>query len=66
VFSPTGVLFFDCGARRFLAQLSDTEKALSASFRQAPPCVGGVVWFETYCGFMVNGTLTSLAFGSDG
>jgi hypothetical protein len=66
VFSPTGVLFFDCGARRFLAQLSDTEKALGASFQKAPPCAGGVVWFETYCGFMVNGTLTSLAFGSDG
>lgn len=66
VFSPRGVLFFDCGARRFLAQLSGQEQEMNEAFGKAPPCAGAVVWFETYCGFMVNGTLTSLAFGADG
>lgn len=66
VFSPRGVLFFDCGARRFLAQLSHQEQQMNEAFGKAPPCAGAVVWFETYCGFMVNGTLTSLAFGADG
>lgn len=63
--NPTAAIFFDCGARRFLAQLGGIEQAIGSEFAAAPPCVGGVVWYETYCGFMVNGTLTALVFGSD-
>lgn len=63
--NPTAALLFDCGARRLYAQLTGKAEALGATFKQAPPCAGLTVQFETYCGFMVNSTLTALVFGSD-
>jgi hypothetical protein len=63
--NPTAALLFDCGARRLYAQMTGKTAALSETFRLAPPCAGFTVQFETYCGFMVNSTLTSLVFGSD-
>jgi hypothetical protein len=63
--SPTAALFFDCGARQVTSTMAGVHDEVGALFRRAPSCVGGVVYYESYCGFMVSGTLTSLVFGSD-
>lgn len=63
--SPTAALFFDCGARQVSAAVAGVQAEVGAAFRRAPACAGGVVYYESYCGFMVSGTLTSLVFGSD-
>jgi hypothetical protein len=62
--NPTAALLFDCGARKFYAHLIGKMPELSGTFASAPPAAGLTVQFETYCGFMVNSTLTSLVFGS--
>lgn len=64
VANPTAALLFDCGARKFYAHLIGKVPDVSATFALAPPASGFTVQFETYCGFMVNSTLTSLVFGS--
>jgi hypothetical protein len=64
VANPTAALLFDCGARRLYAQLTGKVPELSRTFAEAPHTAGLTVQFETYCGFMVNSTLTALVFGS--
>ena len=63
--SPTAALFFDCAARKVSATLGGVVDGVGGTFGAAPPCVGGVVHHESYCGFMVSGTLTALVFGAD-
>jgi hypothetical protein len=62
--SPRAVLLFNCIGRSAYAYASGKIQALSETFRGAPPCVGMNVFFETYCGFHINTTLTTLAFGA--
>jgi len=62
--NPTAALLFDCGARKFYAHLTGKVGEVGATLASAPPAAGSTVQFETYCGFMVNSTLTSLVFGS--
>jgi len=62
---PTAALFFECGVRKLFADMTGQAGALGGAFTLAPKCAGFVVEFETYCGFMINSTLTSLVFGSD-
>lgn len=62
--NPTAALIFDCGARKLFATMTGKLGDLSGAFRHAPPCGGFTVDFETYCGFMVNSTLTTLVFGA--
>ncbi len=38
---------------------------LGATLSAAPPCAGFNCYFEVYCGFQINTTLTSLVFGAD-
>lgn len=57
-------MLFHCNGRAVFSQVSGTREALSDTFRLAPPCVGFNVQFETYCGFHINNTLTSLVFGA--
>jgi len=63
--NPTAALLFDCGGRKVFSMMSGKLDELSATFKLAPPCAGFTVQYETYCGFMVNSTLTSVVFGSD-
>ena len=63
--NPTASLLFDCGARKLYAQLVGKLDAVSDALASAPPSAGFTVQFETYCGFMVNSTLTALVFGSE-
>jgi hypothetical protein len=65
VHSPKAALFFNCGARVWIAHGTGIFPQLSETFRSAPPCAGLTVQFEIYCGFNINSTLTSLVFGSD-
>ncbi|NUO49603.1 MAG: hypothetical protein HOV80_12170 [Polyangiaceae bacterium] len=65
VANPTAALLFDCGARRLYAHLTGKVPELSRTFAEAPHTAGLTVQFETYCGFMVNSTLTALVFGSN-
>jgi hypothetical protein len=62
--SPQAALFFHCGGRAWVAQANGFTDALSGTFRYAPPCAGFNVYFEIYCGFHINTTLTTLAFGA--
>ena len=40
------------------------EFSSPGAFSAAPPCAGMHVLFEIYCGFTINTTLTTLAFGA--
>ena len=62
---PRAALFFNCGARSWIAQARGIVEPLSETFAAAPPCVGFNVHFEIFCGFQINSTLTSLVFGAD-
>lgn len=62
--NPTAAILFDCGARKFYSMLTGKTEELGSTFKGAPPSGGFTVQFETYCGFMVSSTLTSLVFGS--
>ena len=42
----------------------DLPEALAEAMKKGPPSVGFNVFFEVYCGFHINTTLTSLVFGS--
>ena len=61
--NATAALLFDCGARKFYSQLAGKMDEVGAAFSLAPPCGGLTVQLETYCGFMICSTLTSLVFG---
>jgi hypothetical protein len=64
--SPQGALLFHCSGRHWIAMGMGLEEQLSNTFRDAPkfPVAGMNVYFETFCGFSINNTLTSLVFGS--
>jgi len=62
--NPTAGLMFHCGARSWFASALGEKDKLAATMASAPPCVGFDVFFEVYCGFHINTTLTSLVFGS--
>ncbi|HMG51846.1 MAG TPA: FIST N-terminal domain-containing protein [Kofleriaceae bacterium] len=62
--SPRAALMFHCGGRKIYAEATGQLPALSRTFASAPPCAGMNVLFEIYCGFHINTTLTTLAFGA--
>jgi hypothetical protein len=62
--NPRAALLFHCSGRKWFAQSTNKMPELSAAFHKAPPCAGMNVHFEIYCGFHINTTLTSLAFGA--
>jgi hypothetical protein len=62
--NPSAAFLFHCSGRIWQASQMGVMENLSATFRKAPPCVGFNVYFETYCGFHINTTLTSLVFGA--
>jgi hypothetical protein len=59
------MLVFHCGGRYWITEASGQLPALSETFKTKMPLGGLNVAFEIYCGFSINNTLTSLAFGSD-
>lgn len=61
--NPSAAVHFHCSGRNWLAHESGTAEALSEAFQHGPPSVGFNVFFEIYCGFQINTTLTSLVFG---
>jgi hypothetical protein len=61
--NPKGALFFNCGARAWLSYNVGNFAEVAQTFATAPTCVGLTAYFEIYCGFCVNNTLTSLVFG---
>jgi hypothetical protein len=62
--SPTAALLFHCGGRKVYAESVGRLQELASTFSAAPPCIGLHVLFEIYCGFTINTTLTTLAFGA--
>lgn len=64
--NPQAALLFHCSGRYILAQAKNQVEELSKAFAAAPTSVGLNCNFELYCGFHINTTLTTLAFGSDG
>jgi hypothetical protein len=62
--SPRAALLFQCGGRKLYAENTGRISEFSQAFRSAPPCAGMTVLFEIYCGFHINTTLTTLAFGA--
>jgi hypothetical protein len=64
VHNPRASLLFHCSGRKVYALTRGKMDELSKVFSAAPPCIGFNVHFETYCGFHINSTLTSLTFGA--
>lgn len=64
--NPTAALLFHCSGRWAVAKIEGKAEELSKTFAAAPPCAGFNVNFEIYCGFHINTTLTTLAFGARG
>jgi hypothetical protein len=62
--NPSAVLYFHCSGRQWLADSIGASEQLADAFTHGPPAVGFNVFFESYCGFHINTTLTTLAFGS--
>jgi hypothetical protein len=62
--SPQGALLFHCGGRTFIAEGLGKLDELAGTFRTQLPVAGLNVYFEIYCGFSINNTLTSLVFGA--
>lgn len=62
--NPRASLLFHCSGRKVYALTRGKLDQLSTTFAAAPPCAGFNVHFETYCGFHINSTLTSLTFGA--
>lgn len=61
--TPTASLLFHCSGRTWASYALGAFPGLSAAFNAAPPSAGFNVAFEIYCGFLINTTLTVLAFG---
>lgn len=62
--SPRAALMFHCAGRKAYAESIGRLPELGGAFSAAPPCAGMTVLFEIYCGFTINTTLTTLAFGA--
>lgn len=64
VANPRAALVFHCSGRSWFADSTGNRDALGATFGASPANVVGLnVYFETYCGFHINTTLTTLVFG---
>lgn len=63
--NPTAALYFHCSGRQWMAEGMGTRDELAEAFTKGPACAGFNVFFEIYCGFHINTTLTALAFGSN-
>lgn len=64
--NPTALLAFQCSGRKWFSDSLGKTAELGAAFAAAPPTAGMNVYFEIYCGFHINTTLTALVFGRDG
>ncbi|MAQ19335.1 MAG: hypothetical protein CMN30_31610 [Sandaracinus sp.] len=62
--NPTAAIHFHCSGRQWFADALGQTEALAEAMKKGPPSVGFNVFFEVYCGFHINTTLTSLVFGS--
>jgi hypothetical protein len=62
--SPQAALLFHCSGRTWLAEADGSRDKVAETFKLAPTCVGMNVFFEIYCGFSINNTLTSVVFGA--
>jgi hypothetical protein len=62
--SPQAALLFSCSGRKWYAQSSGKLDEVASTFAAAPTCAGMNVFFEIYCGFHINTTLTALVFGA--
>ena len=60
---PTAALFFTCAGRRWFSDACGLTGEVSQSFAAAPRAVGMESFFEIYCGFNLNTTLSALVFG---
>lgn len=63
--NPQAMFLFNCSGRYWVAESLGVTDALGDTFRAAPTCAGMNAYFEIYCGFHINTTLTTLAFGAD-
>ena len=64
VTNPKAALVFHCSGRSWFEDSTGNREALGATFGASPANVVGLnVYFETYCGFHINTTLTTLVFG---
>lgn len=63
--NPNATLLFHCSGRHWVAESLGQVEALGKTFAKAPTAAGMNVYFEIYCGFHINTTLTSLTFGKD-
>ncbi|MEM9074525.1 MAG: FIST N-terminal domain-containing protein [Myxococcota bacterium] len=62
--NPQATLLFHCSGCQWVADSLGATEAVSEAFTRAPSPAGFNVFFEIYCGFHINTTLTTLAFGS--
>jgi hypothetical protein len=62
--NPRAALVFHCGARYVFSAVCGKQEELGATFADAPTCAGYNVFFETFRGFHINTTLTTLVFGA--
>lgn len=62
---PQAALLFHCSGRQWIADSTGTAEPLGEAFAAAPTCAGFNAFFEIYCGFHINTTLTALVFGAD-
>jgi len=60
---PTAAMYFHCSGRHWFSSALGTSEELSEAFTHGPPAIGFNVFFEVYCGFHINTTLTAVAFG---
>lgn len=62
--NPSATLLFHCSGCQWVADSIGSTPAIADAFKRAPSPVGFNAYFEIYCGFHINTTLTTLAFGS--
>ena len=62
--NPSASLLFHCSGCQWVADSTGATPAIAEAFKRAPSPAGFNVYFEIYCGFHINTTLTTLAFGS--
>lgn len=63
--NPSASLLFHCSGCQWVADSTGATPAIAEAFKRAPSPVGLNAYFEIYCGFHINTTLTTLAFGSN-
>ena len=63
--NPTASLLFHCSGCQWVADSTGATPAIAEAFKRAPSPAGLNAYFEIFCGFHINTTLTTLAFGSN-